>query len=248
MDLKAIIIEDELNSRATLYNMLTNFCEGVDVVAQAGTINEGVEFIIHHKPNLVFLDIELPSENGFKLFDYFEEPDFEIIFTTAYDQYALKAFKRSAIDYLLKPIDLEELRNALEKAKKKKHNEQSLIQYKILRENLNNILRRLALPTMDGLIFVDLDEIIHCEAQGNYTIFHLVGDEKVMVSKTLKIYSELLEDFNFFRINRSHLINLNKVRKFGRQKSPSVTLVNGTILPLSEARRKEFLEKLENTP
>ncbi len=245
MDIKAIIVEDEDNSRITLFNMLTNFCEGVTIVAEVDSVKSAVAAIREHQPDLVFLDIEMPEQNGFKLFDYFDTPNFDIIFTTAYDQYAVRAFRFSAMDYLLKPINLEELREAIKKVIEKRQFEKSSDRINLLRENLNNFINKLALPTNDGYIFIELKEIVHCEAQGNYTVFYLVNEEKVVISKTLKVYADLLEDFNFFRINRSNLINLNHVRKYGRQKSPTVTLRSGISLVLSETRKKEFLERIE---
>ncbi|MEM1319528.1 MAG: LytTR family DNA-binding domain-containing protein [Bacteroidota bacterium] len=245
MDLKAIIVEDEDNSRITLFNMITNFCEGVKVVEQVDSVKTAVTAIREYQPDLVFLDIEMPEQNGFKLFDYFESPDFDIIFTTAYNQYAVRAFRFAAIDYLLKPINLEELRESIKKVAEKRQYEKSSRRINLLRENLNNFINKLALPTNDGYIFIELKEIIHCEAQGNYTVFHLISSDKVVISKTLKVYSELLEEFNFFRINRSNLINLNHVRKYGRQKSPMITLSSGVSLVLSETRKKEFLERIE---
>ncbi|MEM9918120.1 MAG: LytTR family DNA-binding domain-containing protein [Bacteroidota bacterium] len=243
-NIRALIVEDEIESRETLFNMLTHYCEGVEVVGQAGSISEAVEAIHESKPNVVFLDIEMPQETGFRLFDYFTEPDFDVVFTTAYDQYAVKAFKFSAVDYLLKPIDLEELRAALVKVKDKLKLKQHYVHFQVLRKNLNSDLKKIALPTAEGILFIELSEIIRCEAQGNYTAFYLMDEQKVIVSKTLKIYAELLNEFDFFRINRSDLINLKKVRKYGRQKAPTITLIDGTSLIMSENRRKDFLDRI----
>ncbi|MEM9819498.1 MAG: LytTR family DNA-binding domain-containing protein [Bacteroidota bacterium] len=245
MNLKAIIIEDEESSRITLRNMIVNFCQGIDIVAEAASVSAGVKAIQKHRPDLVFLDIEMPEQNGFKLFDYFEQPNFHVIFTTAYDQYAVKAFRLSASDYLLKPIDLEDLRAAVVRVKNQTELSQSLQKLSVLRENLNNFYSKLALPTSQGYSFVELSQIIYCEAQGNYTQFYLRGNEKILVSKTLKIYDDLLQASNFFRISRSHLVNLNHVEKFGRQKSPTLTLSNGQTLNLSEGRRNDFLKKID---
>ena len=243
-NVQALIVEDELESRETLYNMLTRYCDGIEVIAQAASVEAAVEAIHKYKPQIVFLDIEMPQETGFKLFDYFAEPDFEVIFTTAYDQYAVKAFKFSAVDYLLKPIDLNELRAAIQRANNKKQVRNNISQYKVLQKNLNTNLKKIVLPTAEGLLFIELSEIIRCEAQGNYTAFYLEDRQKVIVSKTLKIYVELLEDFDFFRINRSDLINLSKVRKYGRQKAPTIVLTDGTTLYMSENRRKDFLDRI----
>ncbi|MEO1513993.1 MAG: LytTR family DNA-binding domain-containing protein [Bacteroidota bacterium] len=243
-NIRALIVEDEAESRETLYNMLERYCEGVEVVGQSESVSSAVEAIRHHQPDIVFLDIEMPQETGFKLFDYFPQPDFDIIFTTAYDQYAVRAFKFSAVDYLLKPIDLQELRKAVGKASTKRKWRQGFLHYQLLRKNLNNDFKKIVLPTAEGVLFIELSDIIRCEAQGNYTAFYLVDGQKIIVSKTLKIYAELLSGLNFFRINRSDLINLSKVRKYGRQKAPTVTLIDGTTLIMSENRRKDFLEQI----
>ncbi|MEL6862820.1 MAG: LytTR family DNA-binding domain-containing protein [Bacteroidota bacterium] len=245
-ELRVIIVEDEEDSRIALSNMLTKFCKNVEVLAQAESIQDAIKVINQYQPDLVFLDIEMPKQNGFMLFDYFEDPAFDVVFTTAYDQYAVKAFKFAAVDYLLKPIDLEELRAAIEKVKTKRNKDQAQQKLKILQENLNNVLHKIALPTTDGLLFVELKDIIYCEAQGNYTVFYLTNEDKIIVSKTLKIYDELLYDFNFFRINRSNLVNLNHIRKFGRQRNAVVTMANGVLLSLSENRKKDFLDRLNS--
>ena len=245
MSLKVIIVEDEENSRVALFNMLTMFCDNIEVVEQVDSVPTAVQAIQIHQPDLVFLDIEMPGQNGFKLFDYFPKPNFEVIFTTAYDQYAVKAFRLAAADYLLKPVDLEELRAAIKKVIEKK--DYKVVQDKItaLKENLNNFFQKLALPTNEGFIFVEIRNIIRCEASGNYTHFFLKNKERIIVSKTLKVFAQILNDFNFFRISRSHLINLNYVKKYGRQKNPTITMEDGSILSLSENRKNEFLTIIE---
>lgn len=242
MHIKAIIIEDEKNSLKVLNNMLTNFCEGVEVVAWATSVQEGVAAIQDHRPQLVFLDVEMPQQNGFMLFDYFKEPEFYVIFTTAYDQYAVKAFRYAALDYLLKPINLEHLRKAILRI-----NEQSIKQLpkqklSVLKENLNALPKRIILPTNKGYSIVTLSEIIFCEANRNYTLFYFSNNKKLLVSKTLRIYTELLTESSFFRINRSHLVNLQHVIQFGRQKKPVLELSSGHQLNLSESRRNAFFE------
>ena len=242
---KAIIIDDEKSSQITLENMVTEFCEGIKIVASAGSVVAGVEAIIKHEPDLVFLDVEMPVHNGFKLFDHFNEPDFNVIFTTAFQKYAIEAFRFSAVDYLLKPIDLEDLRAAIKKAMDKKEADATKDKLKILQENLNNVCNKLALPTMDGYHFVELKNIIRCESENNYTFFHLIGGKKILVSRTLKVFGKLLEDHSFFRISRSDLVNLNHVERFGRQKSPSLTLSDNTKLTISLRRKEAFLKVIE---
>jgi len=242
IELRAVIIEDEENSRTALKNMLTEFCEGIAVVGMAGSIAEGVKTIIEFEPDLVFLDIELPNGNGFELFNYFPAGHFDVIFTTAYNQYAVQAFKLSAIDYLLKPINLEELRSALEKVHDKKHAAFLKDKIETLRNNLNNTFHKLALPSSDGLIFIELNEIIRCEAKGNYTQFHLINGSKHLITKTLGHYEEILKDSNFFRTNRADLVNLNHIQKYTRQKRATILLSDGTTLSIAEGRKNSFLE------
>ncbi len=244
MNLKAIIVEDEIESQISLQNMLTNFCTGITVVNIVDRINKAVKAIQKEQPDLVFLDIQLPVEDGFELFNYFPNPNFQVIFTSAYNHFASKAFKLSAIDYLLKPIDLDELRNAVNSAKDRKLLHTTHQKLSILKENLNSVYEKLVLPTQDGFSFVEIKDIIYCEAQGNYTLFHLIDKEKIIVSKTLKIYAAILEDLSFFRISRSHLININHIKKYGKQKCPTVTMRNGSTVSVSVNRRVAFLEYL----
>lgn len=179
----------------------------------------------------------MPKENGFQLFNYFPDPNFEIIFTTAYSDYALKALKFSAVDYLLKPIGLDDLRAALIKVKKKICMTADGGRWKVLKTNLNNSLLKMALPTNEGYEFVDILSITFCEAVGNYTTFYIKDEENIMVSKTLKLYTEMLEEHFFFRISRAHLVNLRHVKKIGRQKNPTITMEDGTVLNVSSSRK-----------
>lgn len=245
ISLKAVIIEDEKNSREALTNILSDFCENITVYGQAETVQEGIKEILKSSPDIVFLDIELPNESGFELLKYFPEGNFDVIFTTAYNQYAVKAFKMSAIDYLLKPIDLEELRNSIEKVRKKKSLESLKKRVEILQNNLNNTFHKLALPVGDGIIFVELKNIIRLEAQSNYTVFHLTNKEQKMVTRTLKFYDDLLSESNFFRINRKDLINMNFIQKYTKQKRPVITLTDGTNLFLAETKKAKFIATME---
>src|SRR4051812_3251197 len=200
--LKSIIIDDELKSRESLRILIEDFCTGVEVSALCQNVAEGIAAIEKHKPDVIFLDIQMQRETGFDLLNKIKEIDFEVIFTTAHSEYAIKAFKFSAIDYLLKPIDIEELKSALDKVEKKLHSNIS--------ERLEHLMQnlkpapaqnyKLALPTTDGLIFVRIDEIIYCEASSNYTQIFTHDGKKHVVSRTLKEYEDLLADHSFFRI------------------------------------------------
>ena len=239
-DLKAIIIDDEESGRETLRNILTRFCKGVEVVGTANSVATGVEVIRAKEPDVVFLDVEMPKAKGYELIQYFEQPDFEVIFVTAYDEYAILAFRLSAIDYLLKPVNPEELRQSLERVSVKKRQQQANLQYQLLLDNLNGDPKRIVLPTGQGYYFIDIDQIMRCEADGNYTRFILLNQEQILVSKTLKIYDEMLSRYYFFRINRSDLINLRQIKRYDRNKNPTLTLLDGTELIVSDSRKAEF--------
>lgn len=243
--IRAIIIDDERSSQITLENMVTEFCENVKIIATASAVLEGVEVINKEKPDLVFLDIEMPVHNGFSLFDHFPAPSFNVIFTTAFQKYAIKAFRFSAIDYLLKPINLEDLQTAIEKVSSKKEMASTKEKLQTLKANLNNNCNKLALPTQEGYHFVEVKDVIRCQSQNNYTFFHLSDGKKILVSRTLKIFAKMLEDHNFFRISRSDLVNLNHIVTFNRQKNPTLTLSDDSTLPISIRRREAFLKVIE---
>lgn len=244
--MRAIIIEDEKHSRLALENMVRDYCHGVEIIMTVDSVKKGVDAIRKHQPEMIFLDIEFPGDNGFSIFDYFPDPTFEVVFTTAYDSYALQALRMSAIDYLLKPIDLEDLQIAIDKVKDKKVMEETQTKLNILKGNLNNQFQKLALPTNDGYSFVEIEDIVRCEAQGNYTLFTLQDAEKILVCRTLKIFDEVLGNFNFVRISRSSLINLKFIKKFTRKKTATVTMSDGSTLNVSAGRREDFLNLIEN--
>lgn len=241
MNLRAIIIDDIESSRDTLFFLIQKYCKNIDVIAQAATVKSSVSLIKEHQPDLVFLDIEMPEENGFALFDYFPSPDFNVIFTTAYDEYAIRAFKISAVDYLLKPINLEELKTAVKKVVDIRDQMFFQQRYQTLKENVNSLMNKIILPTDKGYIFAEIEKIVRCEAVSNYTNFIFEDGQKIMVSKTLKTFEDILSDFNFFRISRSNLVNMNFVVQFGLNKK-SIQLSDDSILTISERRRKEFFE------
>jgi len=244
--IRSLIVDDEQNNRLTMNVLLTRYCKGVEVVSEAGTVKEAVLRIKELKPDLVFLDIEMPFENGFQLFKYFTNIDFDVIFTTAYDEYAMKAFRYSATDYLLKPIDLQDLREAISRVTKNKiQPELNKIRLQTLEYNLDNSFQKIALPVIDGFEFIDIDNIIHLEADSNYTIVNTVKGKHI-VSKTLGDFENMLTPSNFFRVNRSNLINLNFLKRYIKNKAPLIELVNGTQIRLPLARKQIFLEQVSH--
>lgn len=240
--IKAYIIEDELAGFNNLSQILKKYCSNVLLIGNAFTIKEAVEEIPELEPDIVFLDIELPQENGFQLFKYFPDHSFDIIFTTAYSEYAIRAFNYSAIHYILKPIDVDELQEALEKVNAKSKQAAQEKQLAVWKEVNDNNLNRIVLPTYEGLHFVDIDDIIWCEAKSNYTYFYIHGHENLLVSKSLKVYEEILSTKAFFRASRSSLININHIVHSSNHKKMEITMTDGSIILLSERRKTSFKE------
>ena len=253
--IRAIIVEDEKNSQELLKDLIEQYCEGVEVVAIAGSVASALRAIEDHKPDLVFQDIELPDGDGFQVLEQASPLDFDVICTTAYDQYAMRAFKFAATDYLLKPVDIEELAAAVKRVVDKHsegnptppdHNNLSALLQNI--RNIQQPFRRIVLPTSNGFTVVDPKDIIRCESDRNYTFIFLNDGRKILVSRTIKEYDEMLEDYNFFRIHQSHLINLHYLKNYTRGRGGYVELTNGTTLDVSARRKSEFLKRMAVDP
>lgn len=248
--IKAVIVEDEKHSRELLHELIKEYCEGIEVVGLAGSVKEALSEIASQKPALVFLDIELPDGDGFQILEQLEGIDFDLIFTTAYDQYSLRAFKFSATDYLLKPVDIEELQQATQRViEKNQHStrEGQHDQVKALIRNIRNIstpFKRIVLPTTNGFTVVDPDDIIRCESDRNYTFIFLKDGRRILVSRTIKEYDEMLSEYNFFRIHQSHLINLHYLKNYTRGRGGYVELIDGTVLDVSARRKSDFLARM----
>lgn len=242
----AIIIDDEERARRTLTLMLENFCPEIKILGSYKNVPEGVLAINKLDPNIVFLDIEMPEYNGFELLGFFKEVNFEIIFVTAYNQYALKAFEVSAVDYLLKPIDGDLLAKAVTKATKRIGTTEMQKRLNTLKQNTETeIFRKIALPVADGLLFIEVENIIYMEAEGAYTNIYLSNNEQVFVSKRLKYFEELLNNRKaFYRCHRSYLININFVKKLNRNEG-HLTLDNLKNIPLSRDKKTAFEQVLK---
>ncbi|MCX6267013.1 MAG: LytTR family DNA-binding domain-containing protein [Bacteroidetes bacterium] len=239
--MNCIIIDDEKHCIRTLTNLLETWFPEVNILATCNESNQAVELIQYHKPDFIFLDIEMPLLNGFDLLSKFDSICFDVIFTTAYDSYAIKAIKYSALDYLLKPIDVEELAIAIEKIISKQSSiSQSQVQLAIA---VNNKLLpdTIALPTADGLAFASVNDILYCIAEGSYTRLYMTGINEIILSKTLGNVEEILADYNFFRIHHSTLINLKQVKKYIRGEAGEVIMSNGNTLKLARTRKTGFL-------
>lgn len=246
--IRAIIVEDEPQAREMLTTLLEDYCQEVHIIGSASNVQEAVVAIKKLVPDLVFLDIEMPNEKGLELFKYFDEIDFEVIFTTAYDQYAINALRLSALDYLLKPIDLKELRTALNSFREKKHQAyiNQALRYQFAAEQQSVQSKRIILPCGEGYTFVEVDEIMYCQAEKSYTSFVMDNGKKHWVSKTIKEYSDLLEGFGFLRVHRSSLINPKFVTKLIKTRPSSIIMKNGENITISKNRRDELLEDLLN--
>lgn len=244
--MKAVIIDDEQDSRDILANYVTKYCDGIEVMGFGENVETGLKAISTHKPDIVFLDVEMPYGNGFDLLAQIGTPDFEVIFVTAFSQYAIQALNLSASYYILKPVDIDELVNSTTKIKKDRASTDFSKHTKTLIDNLqesNKQNQKVLLPLIDGFEIVIVRDIIHCEAQDNFTEFHLADGSKKLICRTLKHYEEALNSAGFMRIHRSHLINLDYVVKYNKGKGGFITLKNGKEIEVSSSKKKAFLNR-----
>lgn len=244
--INAIIIDDELNCIKTLAHDLAEYCPQVKVIEQCGSAKDGLKAIRHYQPELVFLDINMPWMSGLELLEVVGDINFDVIFTTAHDQYAVQAFRLSAIDYLLKPVDYQELIAAVRKVEAKHSRLITTEQLGHLKENMNptSTLQRIGVPTKSGIDFVLVEEILYCEADSNYTSVHLNNGQKLYSAKTLKEFDQLLGKSEFCRIHQSFLINLNHLKKYYRGDGGYVEMINGASLNVSRAKKEELLSRI----
>ena len=242
--INAIIIDDEKTARVVLKEMLLEYCKDVEVVAESEDLHNAVKAIRKYKPDLVFLDIEMPGHSGLELLDFFndDEISFSTIFTTAYHQYAIQAFKLSAIDYLLKPMDSEELKNAIQRYSRiAKTNK---IEYNILKENLA-VPNKITVPTGNSIKFIELQHILFLEADSSYTKIVFIDDTKLTVSRTLKNFEESLNPtVLFFRCHKSYIVNINFISEYVKSDGGYIILKNKTRIPVSNEKINELLEMM----
>jgi len=240
--MKAVIVEDEVHSRETLRNLLEEFCKDVTVAGMAGSVDEAVQVIRSVQPDILFLDIELQTGTGFDVLSKVSDMTFDVIFTTAYEHYAIRAIKFSSLDYLLKPIDVEELQQAISKARAR-HN--AIYQKQQLDTLLANMagqhMKKICLATADRLEFVSVSDISLCEASGSYTNVYLKEGRKIMVSKHLKEYETLLADEQFMRVHNSYLVNLREVKQYVKSEGGYLLMNDNMQVSISPKKRDEFL-------
>lgn len=244
---KTILIDDERKALAILKNKLERLCPNVEVIAETQNPKEGIELIKTLKPDLVFLDIAMPELSGFDVLKQFEKPDFEIIFATAFDNYAIEAIKHCAIGYLVKPVDNTDLITAVTGAKANIEEKTALQKNKQLIENLGVQTfqkKKIIIPSVEGLEFVKIEEIIHCEGETGYTKIHLKKGKPLLSSNSIGHFNKLLSGSDFYLVHKSHLINLNYIEKYLNE--GYVILSENIKIPVSRNRRQEFLEQLKN--
>ncbi|MEA1876650.1 MAG: LytTR family DNA-binding domain-containing protein [Bacteroidota bacterium] len=248
MVIQALVIDDEKANRINLIALLSEYCSDIVVVGEAGGLEEAYEKISINKPNLIFLDIRMPGGTAFDLLARFQTIDFEIIFITAYDEYALKAFRFNALDYILKPIRIAELLSSIERARMQLGNQirDSRVLNYLINQRLDDQDKKIALPQEQQTQFIELRSIIRCEADSNYTKFFISNGQKLLVSKTLKEFAGSLEPLGFLRVHQSHLVNLHHVKAFKKGDGGYLETSDGNAVPVSRARRKYVLEILNN--
>lgn len=246
--IRCILIDDESNSLEMMEWLLKTYCPEVVIEAMCNSAEKGIAAIEKLRPDVVFLDIEMPHMNGFDMLEQFEKLYFDVVFCTAYDQFAIKAFKYSALNYLLKPVDPEDLMETIRRIESKKatpSREQLELLFQNIKQPAKPTVQRIALTTGDGLIFVSTADILYCQAESNYTAVILTGGKKVLVSKVLKDIDETLSGSDFFRIHNSYLINLNRIKKFVRGEGGYVIMEDNATVSISRSRRQEFMELFE---
>ncbi len=255
MQLNAIIVDDEEYSRKSLFFLIDGYCSNVKIKGIAKSVKEARQMLKSNQIDLVFLDIAMPHEDGFTLLPDLHKNSESVIFTTAYNQYALKAIKASAVDYLLKPIDIEELRESIQKAlflkessqNKNLNNDYNLIQFKSLEENLNEVkkITKLNLPHLNGFNIVNINDIIYIEADSNYSIFHIENQNRIVVSKHLKEYEEILLDTDFSRIHKSKIINLKHLKNYSNKNCLTVIMSDNSEHTVARRKVSGFLETIK---
>jgi len=244
--LRAVIVEDEVPSQATLKKLLNLYCPHVEVIEIAGTVTDAIDAIDRGKPELIFLDIALPDGDGFNVLENIKHIDCQVIFVTAYDKYAIRAFEFSALHYLLKPISHADLEEAVRRfsespAEDQQHHQ---VQLDTLQRNINHHEQKIILPTAQGYELISLEEIIRLEASHNYTLCYLTGDRNILISKSLINFENILDELQFVRIHNKHLVNLKFIKKYFRGSGGSVKMTDHSEISVSKSRKNEFLEKL----
>ncbi|MFC2097172.1 LytR/AlgR family response regulator transcription factor [Bacteroidota bacterium] len=244
--LRAVIVDDESKAISNLSKIIIDFCNEVDVVGTASGVSDGINIIKQLDPDLIFLDIQMPDGSGFDILERLDKRNFDVIFVTSYNQHAIRAFKYSATDYLLKPIDIDDLNAAVKRVIAKRINKEPQENYQELFNNLQyTIPQKIGISSMNGKDYVSLESIIRMEAKGSYTSFILENNKNLLASKRIKEFEELLPEKSFLRIHNSHIINLIHVKRYTKSDGGWITLSDDSKVPLAR-RRKDLFESLMN--
>lgn len=243
--LKAVIIDDVKEAREALLKDIQEYCPDIEIIGQADGVVSGAKLIKSEKPNLVFLDIQMNDGSGFDLLEVLGDINFKVIFTTASDAFAVKAFKYSAVDYLLKPVDADELIKAVGKVDEGTNKDSVSLLLENSKQN-NKPFRKLALNTLDKLHIVNISDIVRCESDVNYTQFFFADKSKLLVTKTLKDFEELLSEHQFVRVHQSHLVNSNYIKEFVKGDGGYLVMTDGTSVPVSTRKRNAVVEILNS--
>ncbi len=249
--LKALLVDDEINNLESLAFLLQNDCDDVTVVGKVTSADEARHWLTDNTADVVFLDINLSGENGFQLLSSFKTQNFKVVFVTAYNQYALQAIKANALDYILKPVNIEELQQAVEKVKLSVGSPTATEQNQVLLNNLlqtigkTNAPKKIALPQLGGISFIEVDDIVSLQADSNYTIIHMNNMQKLVISKTLKDFEELLDQTQFARVHKSYIINIKYIKEYSTSDGGIVKMTDGNHWSISRRQLDSFLEKMK---
>lgn len=247
--MKVIIVDDESSVRNSISAILNDKYPEIDIIALAGTVEDGFNAIQEHHPDLLFLDVEMPDGTGFDLLNKLPEIDFKVIFITAHQEYALGAIKVSALDFVLKPFDAGDISEAVDKANRLINTEEEQLKMKTLQENLTNkkVLKRIVLHTAENLHIVEIQDIIRAEADSNYTRFILSDGNKIMVSRTIKEFDNLLSGSGMIRVHQSHLVNIHWVNRFVKRDGGYLLLKDKSKIPVSQNLRKQVIQAINDS-
>jgi two-component system LytT family response regulator len=245
--IRTVLVDDETDSVRVLFKLLETYCPQVEIVGKAEGVETALAVIQATRPDLLFLDIEMTQGNAFDLLNQLRPLTFQVIFVTAFDNYAIRAIRYSAVDYLLKPIDIDELVSAVERVAERSQQKSIIDQMQVFLDNMGTFglgQQKMAVPTLEGLIFINLKEVVRLEAKNSYTQILLADGEVVTATRTIKDYEDILPESMFCRIHNSHIINLQKIEKYHKGRGGYVTLEDGSTIEVASRRRQEFLRRL----
>ncbi|MEM7655824.1 MAG: LytTR family DNA-binding domain-containing protein [Bacteroidota bacterium] len=242
--IRTVLIDDEAAARLSMRHLLGSCCPRIEVIGEADSVESGIQLLETSQPDLVFLDVKLQPGSGFDILQAVAPLSFEVIFVTAHNEFAIRAIRFSALDYLLKPVDAEELIHAVERLEQPSDAAPVDSQLEIFKDALNAQFGRIILPTLEGFVVVELKEVVRCEADRNYTHFHMESGKKLTISRTLKYYEQLLSESGFVRVHQSHLVNLGQIREYKRRKKGGLLfLQEGSEIPVSDSRKEDLMSR-----